>query len=223
MPRPDDTKDADRLAQILEAITATQAALAERVTTATATDGDQAVLDRLTTAFEALTATQKEVANATKRPSNQFPPEISPYNLRGDKDFPRPRLKCQYVTPWCRPDDDTSLTREEVELLNLLEPGTYPIRRTDGTRIELAVLATYPPEGGDVPTRLTVTHPTAFKQDQHTLLPSLVDTLRMMLRSKPSLHAKAKLVVTMEEEEDLIRQSKLNDGTIADRVVSVGA
>ena len=65
------------------------------------------------------------------RPSNTVVPNCSVFNRRGEKfpknpdgsEYVKPRLRCKMMLPWYV--EDESCTREEVELLNLLEPGQY--------------------------------------------------------------------------------------------------
>jgi hypothetical protein len=63
---------------------------------------------------------QKEQSRQTRRRSNQAGALRSPFNPRGDKDFPMPQLKCEMWIPYKITDPHQGgLTREEVELLNL--------------------------------------------------------------------------------------------------------
>ena len=57
----------------------------------------------------------------------------SPFNPRGERSYPMPRLKCEIYAPWKMDPQSHSLTREEVELFNLLEPGEYHFDLNDGT------------------------------------------------------------------------------------------
>ncbi len=191
------------------------------------------VLERLTAAFERMAAAQLEgatrVANATdraraaERPSNITTPMISCFNLRGDKDFPKPPLKCRMFLPW--EAEHESLTREEVELLNLLEPGEYAVRRNDGTKVKITVRANYKLDS-DAPSEMLVHHDTAFNNDYHRLMPA--DWMRQMVKQSPKTRRQADLVLTMDEEEALIAAGQLNTGHPAPlrdgkpAVVSVG-
>ena len=204
----------------LLAIAKTMEKLQARLDAAGATDNGE-LISRLSDALEGLSETQKAIAAQSDavqrqihRPRNEHPPMISAYNPRGDKDFPRPNLKCEIMAPWFRPWDAESLNREEVELLNLLEPGKYLIKRTDGTRVELVCTGIKNLEDSGW-TRLTVAHPTAFRQEEHQLMPALSDTLRAMYATKPALKKKATDILTMEEEEAMILDGQLT--------VSVGA
>ncbi len=105
------------------------------------------ILERLSGAMERLAqaqVTQGEIANAERkraaRHSNEVVPNRSVYNPRGETcpdGWQKPVVKCPMYIPWVA--DDACLTREEVELLNLLEPGEYTVTRIDDTQIVLPV------------------------------------------------------------------------------------
>lgn len=190
-----------------------------------------AAMVMLAKAMERMTEGQMDgsrlIADATKRaqrPNNEFPPSISAFNLRGDKDFPKPPLKCQMFLPWpCEPDSP-ELTREEIELLNILEPGEYIVKRNDNTKIKMTVRIETKLDSDD-PSRLIVNHDTAFNNDYHRLMPPMDQWLRGMLNSKPRLRARVAAVLTMDEEAALILAGKLNDGSVPEKgkfVVSRG-
>ena len=188
------------------------------------TDREDSALDRLAAAFERMASAQLEgadrVAKATKavtRPSNEAPPKISTLNPRGDKDFPRPQLKATFLLPWAA-DWDT-LTREEIELLNLILPGDYVVKRNDATKVKIAVRATYKVDSDTIDKVLFV-HETAFNNDYHSLMPP--DWIRQMVRQNPKTRAACDAVLTMDEEEDLILAGCLNDGSKSGKLVSVG-
>lgn len=218
------SRNDDRELTTEERFTAALEAIAGRMASVPKDNPD--ALNRLADAFEKLTSAQREIADGNTKtlrqihkPSNDNPPLIGPFNLRGDKDFPRPQPKCKIITPWTVPHEMSLCTREEIELLNLLEPGEYLVRRTDGTRITLKVTG-LKKLGSDEYDVITVNHPTAFKNEEQRLTPPLTDILRQMCKAKPHLHAQAQAVLTMDEEEALILAGKLNDGSIpADGVV----
>lgn len=213
-------------AELLDRFTKAMETLASR--SAEATDRD--ALAKLADAFDRMTAAQQEIsAQNTRtqrlihRPSNEMKvPKISVYNPRGDADFPRPVLKCEYYTPWFRPRDPESLTREETELLNLLEPGRYILTLTDGSRMEVDVTGTKKLGSDTEWDRIVINHPSAFNHENRNRHFPLAFLLREWLKQKPKLHQKALSVLTMDEEDALIAAGKLNDGSAADRVVSVG-
>lgn len=74
------------------------------------------------------------------KPENVAPPRISVFNPSGDRDHPKPPLKCEmfWVGYDLRPE---VLTPEEVDLMNRLEPGEYVVMKADRTQIPLTVTA----------------------------------------------------------------------------------
>lgn len=165
-----------------------------------------------------------QMQRQTTAPENKFHHNISVFNLRGDKDFPRPPLRCDYFLPWpIRPSAAEELTREEIELLNLIEPGEHTVVRADRTKVKITVRIDRKFDS-DVPSRVVFHHDTAFNNDYHQLMPH--DWIRQMLYSNPKTKMAAMGVLTMEEEEALILARKFNDGrdaTPTEQVVSVGA
>lgn len=161
---------------------------------------------------------------ATTAPENKFFPDISAFNVRGEKDFKRPTLRCEYFLPWpIKPGAAEELTREEVELLNLVRPGEHMVQRADRTKVKIHVHQINKLDSDD-PSRIVFNHDTAFNNDYHRLMP--FDWIRQVVESNPKTRAAAQAVLTMEEEEALILARKFNDGreALADEaVVSVGA
>lgn len=156
-----------------------------------------------------------EESRQAHRPSNQVVPNRSVFNRRGEKfplnldgtEYIKPRLKCTMMIPWLV--ENESATREEVELLNLLEPGQYQIKRNDGTRIVLTCLVDYKADMV-TPSRLVLNHETAFNNSNHRMMPPLVDMLRQMLRQlSKSIKSEADSVLTDEEEMALIEAGEL--------------
>lgn len=144
------------------------------------------------------------------RPSNEVTHGISVFNRRGNllNDYKKPLLKCPMLLPWLA--EWESLTREEVELLNLLQTGTYALSRIDKTRVKVNVLVEY---GVDevTPSRLIMNHDTAFNNDNFKLMPPLVDLLRNILAQHDVETAKrAAVVISDEEEEALIAVGELS-------------
>ncbi len=150
---------------------------------------------------------QNEQLRQTRKKSNDFSPEISEYNPRGQKDFPMPDLKCEVLMPWpLRKGFQHGLTREEVELMNLIEPGEYVISLLDGTEVTCSVLGTKNTVtrkierlafmgAYDVEANL---YATLYTKERRTSFPSMVFTLREILEQKGIDHAK---VMTMKEEK----------------------
>ena len=164
---------------------------------------------------------QADMQRRVTRPENAFPPQISKFNPRGDKDFPRPQLKCPMEIPW--PVEQEAHTREEIELLNLIEAGEWMVTRSDRSKVKMVVTIARKLDS-DVPSKLTILHDTAFNNDNHKLMP--YDWIRQLVMANPKTKAAGAAVITMEEEEALIAARKFNDGTLAredQHVVSVGA
>lgn len=165
---------------------------------------------------------QADMQRRVHRPENEFNPKISTFNLRGDKDFPRPRLRCEFFLPWPVTNDQEQLTREEVELLNLLQAGEWTIRRSDRSKLKIEVRQVNK-LNSDEPSRVLINHETGFNNDNHRLLP--FDWIRQLVSANPKTKALAASVLTMDEEEALILAGQFNDGRQAkdgERLVSVG-
>lgn len=217
---------------LMERLTLALEALASQKTAPGSPNSDSAQMAQaialLAGAMERMSSGQLEgsrlIADATKkaqRPSNEVYPAISAFNLRGDKDFPKPQLKCEMLLPW--PADHDGSTREEVELLNLLQQGEYTVTRNDMTKIKLQVIVTTKLDS-DEPSRLVINHSTAFNNDYHRTLPPLTVMLRQMLKQSLATRAAADRVLSMDEEAALIMANQLNDGTQVDKgkAVSIG-
>lgn len=133
------------------------------------------------------------------RPSNEVTHGISVFNQRGQllDDYKKPRLKCLMLLPWLA--EWESLTCEEVELLNLLEAGSYSLIRIDRTKVKVSVVIDY---GVDevTPSRLVMNHDTAFNNDNFRLMPPLSDMLRQILKQHSAEIAQQAAVVLTEEE-----------------------
>ena len=84
-------------------------------------------------------------AQATKkalRPENEQAPGISAFNPLGERDHPRPKLKCKMF--WVGyPLEIEALTREEATLLNRVEQvGQFTFTRADGSPDTIEVRGT---------------------------------------------------------------------------------
>ena len=69
----------------------------------------------------------------TKR-ENEFSPGVSVFNPKGERDHPKPELRCKMF--WLGyPLQKDQLTPEEVDLLNRVnETGKFPFTRSDGSQ-----------------------------------------------------------------------------------------
>lgn len=165
---------------------------------------------------------QADMQRRVHRPENDINPKISAFNPRGDKDFPRPRLKCEFFLPWPVTNDQEQLSREELELLNLLQPGDWVIRRTDRSKLKIEVRQTNK-LNSDEPSRILIHHDTGFNNDNHRQIP--FDWIRQLVSANPKTKSAAAAVLTMDEEEALILAGQFNDGRDAkegERVISFG-
>jgi hypothetical protein len=209
---------------LMERLTSALESLSKREADAGANSQVAAAMVLLAESLQGLRTGQMQAAQLTAdmqrrvtRPENNFPPNLSAYNPRGDKDFPRPPLKCPMLIPW--PVEQEAHTREEIELLNLLEAGEFVITRSDRSKLKLTVAIARKLDSEE-PSQLSVNHETGFNNDNHKQLPH--DWIRQLVSANPKTKAAAANVLTMEEEILLIAAHKLNDGTVAERYVSVG-
>jgi hypothetical protein len=92
-----------------------------------------AALDKLAKIAENSQRVQASQLKQTAPRNNAQGPRTSPYNPRGEKDYPMPTLKCEMHMPFPSSPANHPFDREEVELLNLVEPGKYGIELNDGS------------------------------------------------------------------------------------------
>lgn len=170
---------------------------------------NQPVTDpRLAAALENLATAQlkgsKMIADEQRRsvrPSNEIVPMKSVYNPRGNIDYIKPKLKCRFRLPW--EADDDSLTREEVELLNLIEAGVYKVTMTDKRKISLSVKVDY--DVYDRPNMVTFKFDTVLSEPENMRrVPGGADLYREILKQNPNTVAASRKVATMEEEEAIV-------------------
>lgn len=161
---------------------------------------------------DARSAAQQALDMSAKmqQPDNRNAPRISVFNPQGDLYFPRPALKCKMFIPWQA--EAESLTFEEIELLNLLEPGEFSIARNDGKKVNVIIRAAMNDNGRM--DRLLLNSETAFNNDNHWMMPPLTVLLRQILESRPFTREASRQVLTMDE-----RFEKVASGEFA---VSVG-
>lgn len=208
---------------VMEQMATAIQALSEKMGTAPSTDKEmlQAVVDKLSPALERMADAQIEGAKIQAseqrhlhRPSNEVVPKVSVFNRRGenlpdDAEGPRKQpLKCIMMIPWLAEWD--SLTREEVDLLNLLEAGIYTVTRIDRTKVRVTVNIDYR-EDGVTPSRLLMNHDTAFNNDNFRMMPDLAGMLRQILKQHDSLEVRklAAVVLSDDEEEAMIEAGAL--------------
>ena len=143
--------------------------------------GDQ--FDRLIDAIRGGQADRVEVeaaihAKAMKahlHPVNETFPEKSCYNPLGERDHPRPPLKCEmFLGPY--PLEPQTLHTKEIEYLNKLEAGSYEVTKGDGTIVPFHVIPKLRLDGRSVE-RFTIAFPCA-DDDQKQNFPSFTQMLK---------------------------------------------
>jgi hypothetical protein len=173
---------------------------------------DPDMMAKLTGAMERIASATTEAAEKTVleskrafRPSNEVSPNRSVFHPRGRA--LTPDLKCRMAVPW--PVSGDTETREEVQLLNLLEQGEYRVRRPDGSAYVERVTAKTDLNGKL--SDLNITNETAFNNDNYKTAPGLVDRLRQMLKQHPKpIREQAAAVLSMDEEQALIDSHELS-------------
>lgn len=110
---------------------------------------------------------------------NPDPPHMSAFNPEGELANPRPPLVGTFFWLNTRLQAE-ELTREEIELLNVLKPGTY------GDYGAWMVENLSPGMGRAEDKKLQITFPNK-DADQRTALPSMVEMLRRMVREQDAL------------------------------------
>lgn len=152
-----------------------------------------------------------EQAARQQQPDNKFAPAISDFNPQGDRQYPRPKLKCPMFLPW--EAEAESLTYEEIELLNLLEDGEYTIKRNDGSKVGVKVKLKRNLNG--TPDVLLMNSEQAYNEENHWMMPGLTMVLRQVLGHRPHTKRAAAEIMTMDERMEAVRAGELP--------VSVGA
>lgn len=137
-------------------------------------------------------------------------PKRSEFNQRGQRDYPLPPLKCRFFAPHpIDPDPEISgMTREEIELANLLQPGEYRITLNDNSQTAMTIEATMNKATGAVEQMRAVSP--AFDREMFKQMPPLVRWLREVLAQHPeAIAAQADEVLTMAKEKALIASGEL--------------
>jgi hypothetical protein len=184
------------------------------------------LLSKLTEALERVSQNQLKGADViaqsyrqVHRPSNEVVPMRSVFNPRGiqglnpDPTYQPPILRCPCWVPREEMPNDNMLTREEIELLNILVeiPGSYTIKRIDDTKVKLNVIVDRALD--DVtPTRLIIRADTGYNNEYFRLMPALHSQLRQIMsqHSDENIRKRAAAVLTMDEEYALIEAGKLS-------------
>jgi len=115
------------------------------------------------------------------RPEVESCPQISVFNPRGERDHPRPDLKCEmFLGPYVL--EKQTLLVKEIEYLNLLEPGSYEVTKGDGTIVPFVVIPKFRLDGRSIE-RLTISFPCA-DDDQKQNYPPFVQMLREVVEQQ---------------------------------------
>lgn len=91
------------------------------------------------------------------RPENETHPAVSVYNPLGERDHPREKPTHIYLIgpyPICDPGNYDTTTATEIALLNQVQPGLYPVTKSDGSEITITVKAER--DAGNKPYRTTL-------------------------------------------------------------------
>lgn len=192
----------------------------DRISNRPADPENNAIQERLTLALERMSDSNLKgaelIARETRRnarPSNEVVPMRSVFNPRGDllEDWKKPLLTCKMLLPW--EAEDASLTREEVELLNLvaLVPGEYKILRSDDSTVKITIRTEMDLDERH-PTKMLINHDTGFNNESFRLMPSMRNYLRQILLQckNADVMLTAKKVLTAEEEQALIESGELS-------------
>ena len=169
------------------------------------------VLARLASIQEANQQVQKAQLKQTAPRSNTQGPKISVFNPQGEKDYPMPELKCEVNMPFPQRPSLHGMDWEEVELMNLIDPGIYKVELNDGSVVTVNVIgrtnhATGATESLNFsgPMDPDTGHPTPlFTNTNKLLFPSLRNILRQMLGEK------AEGVMTMASRVRKIKAGEL--------------
>jgi len=112
------------------------------------------------------------LADAMKRalkPENAFSPQFSVFNPAGERDHPRPQLRCPYTLFDGIPIDGTTETVEELTLMNGLEAGEYFVTKSDNSLIPFRVTEHRNDLG--VLKRVDISFPYRDESDRQGLMP----------------------------------------------------
>jgi len=118
---------------------------------------------------EAEAAIHAKAMKAQLHPVNETCPEKSVYNPLGERDHPRPPLKCEmFLGPY--PLEAQTLLTKEIEYLNKLEPGSYEVTKGDGTVVPFNVIPKFRVDGRTVE-RFTIAFPCGDDEQKQNFPP----------------------------------------------------
>lgn len=142
------------------------------------------------------------------RPENEQSPMISVFNPKGERDFPRPKPKCEFKLgpfPICDPGDYSSSTWTEIELLNQLVPGVFPVTKSDGSTVKLVVKPEYDTSGTKL-TQMVLLMPIA-DDEQKNNYPPLLQILSEVVTGDSAAHNFAQMQARIRELETKLAAS----------------
>jgi hypothetical protein len=178
--------EAAELRAQLAALSAQVTALTKTQTQSGGITADQleAVMSKLIAVqADAQNAALREIAERDQRDDVNYP-RVSVYSYpEGDRARPRPQFKCRMFWVGFDMDWDTT-TAEEIELLNLCEPGEYTFRRIGGGLEKLHVTGERNPSG-----KLTKLDFMFASKEQRDTLPPMAWMLRDALGVKTAEQA----------------------------------
>ena len=152
---------------------------------------------------------QKAQLKQTARKSNARTPGVSAFNPRGEKDYPMPDLKCTIHMPWPLRPSLHGCTREEVELLNLIELDEYHVDLLDGTTIAVNVIGSKHQVTGAVESMAFMGardenghYGTLYNNERKQVMPPTAVMLRQMLAQKG---IETSDILTMKQEMEYVK------------------
>lgn len=164
----DQAEESDEGLTLQERLDALQEQVAALLASKASTQNDD--LEKILLSVAQMSADAHERA---ANPSNKTHPGISVFSHpEGDRARPRTPFKCEMFWVGYPLDLDTT-TVEEIELLNLAEPGTYSFKRSDRSTETLTITGERAPDGRIE--KLLFTFP--VRENRETL-PSMEDMLR---------------------------------------------
>lgn len=130
-----------------EGLQAQIAALKQQVEALLAAKSGDLGEDRLEKVLMRVAQMSADAQERAANPSNKTHPAISVYSKPlGDREDPRPALKCPMFWVGFPIDHDTN-TADEIDLFNQAEPGIFSFRCSDGSTEQLTVAGDRDPAG----------------------------------------------------------------------------
>ena len=132
---------------------------------------------------------------------NPAAPMVSVFNPKGERDHPRPALRCKTFQNGIPMDHDT-LTWEEIEALNALPAGSFKVSKSNGQRITFDVKITRGLDGDSLD-KVEISYPCKdeHRHDHRSLYDYCVEVLE-----QADLTADADRVRGVKREMDTLRR-----------------